>query len=286
VTPPSLRLSEADVVVAPEIYGPHIPEIAPGVPKVILNQGVYLTFRHYPRDVRELERRVPPFRHPDVVASIVKTDDAYEYLRFAFPRARVLRVRNSVDPTLFHPEEPKEPWIGYMPRRNVEDGHQVLSILAFRGALRGYEVVEIEGVGETDAAALLRRCLVFLSLGYQEGFGRPAAEAMACGAAVVGYHGNGGREFLRPEFAHPVPTADIRAFAHELEKVLTSHVEHPDRLRDRRHRAAEFIRATYSPELEEAELLSAWEEILSTVRRRSKKRFLDLPRRGRRPRVR
>jgi glycosyltransferase involved in cell wall biosynthesis len=161
----------------------------------------------------------------------------------------------------------------------------VLSILAFRGSLRDYEVVEIDGVDENGAAALLRRSLVFLGLSYQEGFGRPSAEAMACGAAVVGYHGNGGREFFRPEFANPVTTSDVREFAQELEQVLTLHAEHPDQLRGRRHRAAEFIRQNYSPETEEAELLSAWDEILSTARGRSKKRFFDLPRRGRRPRV-
>jgi hypothetical protein len=108
VEPPGFTSSPAAVVVVPEIYGPHIPDIAPGVPKVILNQGVYLTFRLYSPDVRELERRVPPFRHPDVVAIIVKTHDACEYLRFAFPRARVFRVPNGIDPALFHVEEPKE----------------------------------------------------------------------------------------------------------------------------------------------------------------------------------
>jgi glycosyltransferase involved in cell wall biosynthesis len=169
-----------------------------------------------------------------------------------------------------------------MPRRNADDGLQVLSILAFRGALRDYEIIEIDGLDENGAAALFRRCLV---PGYQEGFGRPAAAAMACGAAVVGYHGNGGREFFRPEFANPLATGDVREFAQELEKILKLHEEHPHELRERRSRAAEFIRQSYSPDIEETELLSAWWEILSTVRGRAEKRFVALPRRGRRPRV-
>jgi glycosyltransferase involved in cell wall biosynthesis len=263
---PSFKLSKEDVIVVPEVYGPHIADIAPGVPKVILNQNVYFSFRFYSTDARKLSLQTPPYRHPEVIATIVKTRDAEDYLRYAFPRARVLRVRNSIDPTLFYVEEPKEPWIGYMPRRNAEDGLQAFAILAFRGVLVGYDVIAIDGLDEVSAAALMRRCLVFVSLGSHEGFGRPPAEAMACGAAVVGYHGNGGREFFRPEFANPVTTADVTALAKEIEKILTLQSERPDRLRMRRERAAKFIHDNYSPQAEEGDLLAAWNEILATAR--------------------
>jgi hypothetical protein len=281
--PPSFKLSAADVVMVPEIYGPRIGDIAPGVPKVIFNMNAHFTFRYYSRDVKALERQATPYHHPEVVATVVKSQDSYEHLRFAFPHARLLRVRNSFDPKLLYLEEPKEPLIAYMPRRNVEDALQVLSMLAVRGTLRGYEVVEIDGLDENDTAALLRRCLVFLSLGYQEGLVRPPAEAMACGAAVVGYHGNGGRELFRPEFANPVTAGDTREFAQELEKVLRLHAERPDELGERRRRASEFIRQNYSPELEEADLLSAWNEILELASPIARKRSLGLPRRARSP---
>jgi hypothetical protein len=282
--PPSFEVSPADVVMVPEIYGPHIAEIAPGVPKVIFNMNAHFTFRYYPHDMKELERKTSPYYHPDVVAVVVKSQDGYDHLRFVFPHVHLLLVRNSFDPKVFYAQEPKEPWIGYMPRRNVEDAVQVLSTLAVRGTLRDYEIVEIDGLDENDTAALLRRCLVFLSLGYQEGLVRPPAEAMACGAAVVGYHGNGGRELFRPEFTNPVAAGDTREFAQELEKVLRLHAERPDELGERRRRASEFIHQNYSPELEEADLLSAWGEILQAASARPRKRYFVLPRRaGRRP---
>jgi glycosyltransferase involved in cell wall biosynthesis len=282
--PPSFELSAADVVVVPEIYGPHIAEIAPGIPKVIFNMNVHFTFRYYSHDVKALERQASPYHHPDVVAVVVKSRQGYEYLRFAFPHARVLQVRNSFDPALFYVEEPKEPWIGYMPRRNVEDGLHVLSILALRGTLRDYEIVPIDGLDENGVAALLRRCLVFLSLGTQEGFVRPPAEAMACGAAVVGYHGNGGRELFRAEFTNVVTAGDIREFAQELEKVLRLHTQRPEELRERRRQAAEFVHQNYSPELEEMDLLSAWKEILAIAPPRRRSRLFGRPgRSSRRP---
>jgi len=257
--PPSFAITADDVVVVPELYGPRIAEIAPGVPKVIFNQGVYLTFCIYPSDLRGFPF---PYRHPDVLATIVPSLDSARFMEHAFPGARVFRVRNSIDTELFSFEPEKAPQIAYMPRRNRPDAMRVLAILAARGALDGVGLAEIAGVGVREVAAVLRRSAVFLTLGYQEGFGLPGIEAMACGAMVVGFDGNGGREYLLPELSYPVPTADVVAVAATVEQVLTDLRERPESLRERGRRASEFVRSEYAPAVEEAELLACWNAIL------------------------
>lgn len=258
--PASFSISEDDVVVAPEIYGPRIAEIAPGAPKVIFNQGVYNTFNLYPPDLRGF-----PFscRDPEVVATIVPSLDSVHFMEHVFPGARVFRVRNSIDTELFRFEKEKALQIAYMPRRNCEDARRVLAILAARNALDGVEVVAIDGMAEEEVAAVLRRSAVFLTLGYQEGFGLPGVEAMACGAIVVGFDGNGGREYLLPELAYPVPTADVVAVAAAVEQVLADFRERPELVRERGRRASDFVRSEYSPGAEEEELLAAWNAILA-----------------------
>ena len=47
----------------------------------------------------------------------------------------------------------------------------------------------------------MRLATIFLTFSNQEGFGLPPVEAMACGCLVVGYHGHGGKEFLKPEWS-------------------------------------------------------------------------------------
>jgi glycosyltransferase involved in cell wall biosynthesis len=257
--PPSFAISEADVVVIPELYGPHIAEIAPGVPKVVFNQGVYLTFYHYPQDLRGFAF---PYRHPEVVATIVPSLDSVRFMEYVFPCAHVFRVRNSIDTDLFRFEEHKAPQVAYMPRRNRDDALRVLAILAARGALDGVEVVAIEGLSEQEVAAVLRRSAVFLNLGYQEGFGLPGIEAMACGAIVIGYDGGGGREYLLPELSYPVRSADVVAVAASVEQVLAEFGERPESLRELGRRASDFVSSEYSPAVEEKELLAAWSTIL------------------------
>jgi glycosyltransferase involved in cell wall biosynthesis len=258
--PPSFAISDADVVVVPELYGPRIAEIAPGVPKVVFNQGVYLTFYHYPQDLSGFPF---PYRNPDVVATIVPSLDSARFMEHAFPGARVFRVRNSINTELFRFEGDKALQIAYMPRRNCEDARRVLAILAARTALDDVEVVAIHGLPAEEVAAVLRRSAVFLTLGYQEGFGLPGIEAMACGAMVVGFDGNGGREYLLPELSYPIPTADVVAVAATVEQVLADFRLRPERLRERGQRASDFVRSEYSPGAEEEELLAAWSAILA-----------------------
>ena len=78
--------------------------------------------------------------------------------------------------------------MAFMPRKNAADVVQVLNLLKFRGALRGFELAPIHGQPERQVAAVLGEALVFLSFGHPEGCPLPPLEAMACGCVVVGYY--------------------------------------------------------------------------------------------------
>lgn len=261
LAPPAFELTDDDVVVVPELFGPRIGEIAPGTRKLIFIQGPYLAFHGYPPDPRAV---ASPYRHQDVAGALVISEDARAFVEHAFPGVRAYRVRLSIDETLFYRGETKERQIAFMPRRGAADADHVLAVLAARGTLRDYEIVRIDGLDERAAAAVLRKTAVFLSLGYYEGLGRPPAEAMACGAIVVGYDGFGGREFLTDDHAFPVPTGDLRTFAATLEEVLRRFEDEPETMAARAVRAADFVRAEFSREREEEELVSVWSALLGS----------------------
>jgi glycosyltransferase involved in cell wall biosynthesis len=118
--------------------------------------------------------------------------------------------------------------------------------------------MEIDGLTDREVADRLRQSAVFLSLAYHEGFGLPAAEAMACGAYVVGFDGFGGREFFRSEFCSPVAAGDVMSFACTLEEVLKRRTSEPGWCEERGAAAARFIAAEYSPERERADVVGAY----------------------------
>lgn len=53
----------------------------------------------------------------------------------------------------------------------------------------------IDKVNEVKVAEILSKSAIFISTSLYEGFGLPPLEAMACGCAVVGFHGGGGLEY-------------------------------------------------------------------------------------------
>lgn len=254
-----------DVVVVPEMFGPFLAEIARGARKVVYNQNCYATFQGYPL---EPQPAASPYLDEEVIAALVVSEDSREYLRHAFPQLPVFRIHHSLDPALFAPGGEKRPQIAFMPRRRRGDLVQVLQILGLRGVLEDYELVAIEDRSEAEVAEILRRSAIFLSTGSAEGFGLPAAEAMACGCLVVGYHGGGGREFLRPDVAFPVTEGDVLGFARAVEEVIRLRAREPGRLEAVARRAAESIRPTYSPEAEAADVAAAWTAILGEEARR------------------
>ena len=258
--PCSFEITPGDIVVIPEIYGPWLAEIAPGVPKVIFVQNAYEIFFGYPSDQLAC---VFPYRHADVVGILAISDDSQRIIDYTFPGVKSYRVRLSLNPSYYYFCSEKRSQIAYMPRKGSEDAKRVLMTLASRGVIGDYRVRAIENLDERGVAECLRESLVFLCLSYHEGFGLPPAEAMACGAIVIGYDGFGGREYILPEFAFPVPAGNVLEFSQTVERVLALQRERPDELRERARQAAAFVAETYSPAREEEELLAVWSEILA-----------------------
>ena len=86
--------------------------------------------------------------------------------------------------------------LAYMPRKNSKDVSIVISLLKKAPWFQGWELCEIDRMSQFEVKETLQKCLGFLAFGHPEGFGLPLAEAAACGCALIGYSGLGGREIF------------------------------------------------------------------------------------------
>ena len=249
---PAVRLSSEDVLVVPEIYGPYLSRL-PRAPKLVaFNQNAYLTYEHVPAG------RAPSYEV--FAAALTVSGDSAELLRFAFPGLDVSVVANAIDPGVFHPAaDLPARRIAMMPRKRPEDARQIVRLLGER--LRGWEVVRVEGAPEGETAAMLRSAPIFLALGRREGFGLPAAEAMASGCYVIGFSGFGGRELFDPAFSTSVEDGDVLAAARGLADLLRRYEQQPGSVREAGARACERIRERYSLERQRGELLAFYERL-------------------------
>jgi glycosyltransferase involved in cell wall biosynthesis len=244
-----------DFLVFGETLGPDLTSLCRGPRKVIFNQNAYYTFSHYSLDKVNAQT---PYLDREVVAAIVVSEDSKAYLQYVFPELPVFRIHHSIDSSRFIPSAQKRRQIAYMPRKNQTELLQVLNILRFRGRLEGFDLVPIENVSESEVARILAESQIFLSFGYPEGFSLPPAEAMASGCAVIGYDGNGGREFMKTEFSWPVPNGDIIAYVRTVEEVMDLARARPDVLREKTALAADFIRAHYTADQERNDIVNVW----------------------------
>lgn len=249
---PSARLSGADVLVVPEVYGPFLDRLPHQPRLVVFNQNAYLTHEHLPPGA------VPPYEIFE--AAMTVSEDSAELLRFAFPDLEIAVVANSVDPDFFHPlEQAPAKRLALMPRKRPEEAEEILRLLGDR--LRGWEIVRIEGLGEAETAALLRSAPIFLALGKREGFGLPAAEAMASGCYVVGFTGFGGREIFDPSFSVPVEDGDVLAAARAIATALELYENRPDDLLEAGRRARARTCERWSPQNQRQAVLAFYDRL-------------------------
>jgi hypothetical protein len=264
-----VALRASDVLVVPEVFGANLRNLPRGIRQVIFNQNTYLTFSR--ATLESSAERAPYQDNPDLEVVLVVSEDNAEYLRFAFPRLRIERVHQGLDPTVFHPPaQPAGRRIALMPRRYARDLVQVVQLLRARGSLEGWELVIIDNRTPQQTADLMRQSAIFLAPSNQEGFGLPPVEAMACGCLAVGFPGHGGREFLRPEWSMPAEQGNIIALAQALEQAMRLYTEDPAAFQALARRGTDFVRREYAPEAERADVLKFFRSLLAQAPREAR----------------
>ena len=131
--------------------------------------------------------------------------------------------------------------------------------------LRGWEIAPLDGLSHEAVADQLRSTQIFLAFTHQEGFGLPAAEAMACGNYVIGNPGFGGRELFRPEFSAAVDSGDVLAFARNVETAIKREAAEPGWCSRMGKLASKFVLETYSLDREKRDVMSFYSRAMTSM---------------------
>ncbi len=261
VYPSDVTLSREDVLVVAECYGPGLALLPDGPRILVFNQGAYHTFDLIPYD--KTGRGAPYTDVANLTGLLAVSKDNVALLRYAFPALPVHYARLVIDADLFYPStDPPARRIAYVTHRRPDEREHLLHVLRARGVLSGWELAPIEGCAEDKVAEIMRGSAIFLSFSERDGFGLPPAEAMASGCFVVGYTGMGGRDFLDPAFAAPVPDGDLLAFAQAVEAAVTTYEESPFALAKLGLAASTHIRAQYTRDGLRDDLLHVYGELV------------------------
>lgn len=200
-----LDFNLGDILVMPETGGSKWSFLSRGNPVVMLCQGMDFVFAS--SDFLTDEPGAYP-GWPQAAAAIAVSDAIETFLtRACLPGLPIHNVPVQVE-DWFAPQR-KERRIALMPRRRREDLLGAVQLLRRSGRLDGWEIVLIDGMTQQQVADELGRAAIFLFGAEREGVGLPGAEAMASGCYVVGFTGDGAKEYMLPEHASVIADSDV-----------------------------------------------------------------------------
>lgn len=254
----SFRIDENAIFVFPEIYGNKFHKIVNNK-FVIFNQNCFYSFENYTKNT--VEKNIPYLSDKNL-GTIVVSENSKEYLNYVFPENIVYRITLGINPEVFSYSNKKLKQIAYMPRKLEGDVNQVIQILKYRNKLSDWDFVAIDGIPENEVAKILKKSALFLSFNHKEGFGLPPAEAMACGCFVVGYTGQGGKEYFNKNFCFPIEEGNIIEFVKKIEEVCQLYNVSPDEILELSKKSSDYILKNYNLLNEEQSIVNIWNQIV------------------------
>lgn len=190
-------LSPHDLIIIPEVM---VAKHAPLMQKLGLPYCIYVQNGYF---INKGDMATLRLCYANAQLVLAISNDTKNCIRTIFPEIqedKVLRIHYSVDTKLFQPNQLKQNIISYMPRKLPKHVKLVEDFL-LHNLPPHWQLMAIENKSESETAEILALSKIFLSFSEFEGCPLPPVEAALAGNQVVGYTGEGGKEYFHlPNF--------------------------------------------------------------------------------------
>ena len=232
-----------------------LPRYGRGLPKLLFNQNGAYSFGFHDGDgfPDTAEAVLKLYSHSDLFHVLCVSQHDQQLLEngFILGSHRVSRLVNAIETDVFQPGSGnKGRVLSYMPRKNSRDAAIVAALMHSQPWFAGWTLKPIQGLPQSEVAQRLQRSLGFLAFGHPEGFGLPLAEAAACGCALIGYSGLGGRELFAmarsQQVGWEVDYGDWQGFLHATKTLIKTVQEQPQTVVSQLQGLSDQVRQQYS----------------------------------------
>jgi hypothetical protein len=259
---------EEDIIIIPEVwalkYGSEL--LNKDIKYAIFVQNGYYIFDEiYQGDPPSLLNLKRIYQGAAFILSV--SDDTTNCIRAAFQITddRMFKVMPSVNSLFFkHQRGEKKNIITYMPRKLSQHANWLINQITFKDN-SGWEILPIDGQNEETVANFLRSSKIFLSFSDREGFSLPPLEASFCGNSVIGYTGEGAKEYWDNVLFKEIDAGNLRKFLSEILKEMErlKSQEFLDIDHEKKEQTLNLLRNKYSSEQEKDRLA----EVLTLIRK-------------------
>jgi hypothetical protein len=144
------------------------------------------------------------------------SDDTSKCVSHIFPelRNKITKISLSINNNRFLSLK-KNNLITYMPRKLPTDSH-ILKIFLKENLPNKWKLQPLENLNEKELNRYLCSSKIFLSFSDFEGFGLPPLEAALAGNRVIGYTGEGGKEYWKKPLFNKIEKGNILEFSKQI----------------------------------------------------------------------
>ena len=250
-----------DLVILPEVWALRYGRILrqAGVRYAIFVQNGYFIFDdNHCSDTNSLAELKEIYQECALILTISQDTTNCIQQAFGLSKDRVLLASPSINGAIFRfGDRKKENIIAYMPRKLSDHPSYIVNQLSVQN-IQNWQFVAIEGLSEEEVAHVLQSSKIFLSFSEREGFSLPPLEAALCGNCVIGYTGEGAKEYWDKRIFKEIASGDLLRFVETvkeemkaLERVSFYDVDAKNKLE-----ALDALRNKYSREEERRLLLN------------------------------
>ena len=207
--------SKKDFVILPEIFAHFARDllIKDKVKYAIFVQnGLALNFTNESKVLDEV------YKKAKFIISVSDHIDECVEKAFKIKKNKILRINQSIQLHRINYKS-KSNLISYMPRKLPVHSNLVLFFLK-KHLPKKWRILPIENMSHSDVIKNLKKSKIFLSFSNLEGFGLPPIEAASLGNMVIGYTGEGGKEYWKSPIFKKIEQGDILNFVNEIQKTI------------------------------------------------------------------
>lgn len=201
-----------DFVILPEIFAHFANDflIKEKIPYAIFVQNGYAIF-----STNDFKKLNSSYRNAKYIMTYSK--DIEKCVSLAFPeiKNKIFKVKYSIDFKKINYKKKKENLITYMPRKLAK--HSELVICFLKNTLpSNWKIKKIHNLKEKQVYKLLEKSKIFLAFSDLEGLPLPPVEAALAGNKVIGYTGEGGKEYWKKPIFTEIKTSEIKNFCNAI----------------------------------------------------------------------
>ena len=150
------------------------------------------------------------------------SEDITQCVKLTFPKlkTRIIKIKYSIEPPKKKNSARKKKLITYMSRKLPQHSFHVVSFLK-KHIPKEWSIKDLNNISEKQVYNNLHSSKIFLAFSNLEGLPLPPVEAALAGNYVIGYTGEGGKDYWKKPIFTAVYSGDIRFFVKKVLKKIS-----------------------------------------------------------------